>query len=395
MKKWIIEKISAREILDSRKKSTIEVDLFCGGKKFSASVPSGTSTGQFEAKVKEARVAVKNISQIIGPGLIGQAVIDQAKIDSLLLKMDGTKDKSYLGGNSILAVSIACLRAGAKAQGLSLWQWIAKIAKTKPKLPQPSLLQVEGGLHASPGGTDIQEFMTVLQDKSFVNSFKMANKVYGALKKILFEKYGPKAIVLGLEGAFTPAIESAEEVLSLIQLAAEKVGLEKKMKFILDVAASHDYPRKTTAYYLSLLDKYPILGLEDPFPENDWPSWRQLMSQIKKKNSGVILVGDDLTVTNVKRIKEAIKKKACSGIIIKPNQIGTVSETIAAALLAKSFGWKIIVSHRSGETLDDFIADLAVGLGADFIKSGSSAKPERLAKYKRLIKIEKEIGSMK
>ncbi|MDP3995944.1 MAG: enolase C-terminal domain-like protein [bacterium] len=391
IKNQTIKKISAKEIIDSRGKSTIKVDLFCGPNRFSASVPSGTSTGKFEAKVKDIKFAIKNIDKIIGPEIIGRSVNNQSEIDDLLIRLDGTKDKSRLGGNATLAVSMACLRAGAKSQGLPLWKWISRISRIKPRLPYPSLLQVEGGLHAAKGGTDIQEFMTVLRERSFKENFRQGFKIYKALKKILLEKYGKSAVVLGLEGAFTPSIKSAEEILSLIISAAKKVGLDKKVKIILDVAASHDYPRKTADFYLGLLENYPVLGLEDPFPENDWKNWRAIMSKIKNKKLKTMIIGDDLTVTNVNRMEEAKRKKACNALIIKPNQIGTVSETIAAVKLAKSFGWQIIVSHRSGETMDDFIADLAVGVGADFIKSGAPSKPERMVKYNRLIEIEKEL----
>jgi enolase len=390
-----IKKVKARKIKDSRGRLTVEVELTADSGRFFASVPSGTSTGKFEAKVKEAKAAVRNINKIIGPKIIGRDVVYQKEIDDLLIKLDGTKNKSGLGANAILAVSIAFLRAGAKVQGLPLWKWISRIAGARPKLPYPSLLQVEGGLHGEKGGTDVQEFMTVLQDRSFGENLRQGFKIYNALRTILLRKYGQKAVDLGLEGAFIPSIKNAEEILYLIMAAAKKVGLQKKVKIILDVAASHDYPRKTAAYYLDLLEHYPVLGLEDSFPENDWRRWRLLMSKVKSRKLKTMIIGDDLTVTNVGRIREAGRKKACNAVIIKPNQIGTVSETVAAAKLAKSFGWQIIVSHRSGETMDDFIADLAVGLGADFIKSGALSRPERVAKYNRLLKIEKELRAMK
>lgn len=384
-----IKSIKARKIKDSRGKFTVEVELTADSGRFLASVPSGTSTGRFEAKVKEAEVAVRNVNKIIAPKIIGRDPASQKKIDDLLIKLDGTKSKSRLGANAILAISVACLRAGAKAQKLPLWKWVSEVAGTKPKLPYPSLLQVEGGLHGEKGGTDIQEFMTVFQEKSFEKSLKQGVRVYNVLKTILLRKYGRKAVRLGLEGAFIPKIRNAEDVLDLIMAAARKAGLSRKAKIILDVAASHEQIGLTkTDYYLDLVKKYPILGLEDPFAENDLKNWRLIMSKIKK---GIMIIGDDLTVTNVGKIRKARNGKLCNAVIIKPNQIGTVSETIDAAKLAKSFGWKIVVSHRSGETLDDFIADLAVGIGADYIKSGAPSKPERLAKYNRLLKIEKEL----
>jgi enolase len=386
-----IKKVKARQIKDSRGKFTVEVELTADSGRFFASVPSGTSTGKFEAKAKEAKDAVRNINEVIGPKIAGKEIDSQKRMDGLLTRLDGTKNKSNLGANAILAVSIAFLRAEARAQGLPLWKWISKISGMRPKLPYPSILQIEGGLHGGKGGADIQEFMTVLLGRSFGENLRQGSKIYNALRAILLKKYGQKAVNLGLEGAFIPSIKNAEEILSLIMAAAEKAGLSEKVRIILDIAASHDYPRKTVAYYLALLERYPVLGLEDPFSENDWKGWQAITAEVKSKRQKAMIIGDDLTVTNVKRMKEARRKKACSALIIKPNQVGTVSETIMAAKLAKSFGWQAIVSHRSGETMDDFIADLAVGIGADFIKSGAPSKPERLAKYNRLIKIEREL----
>jgi enolase len=386
-----IKKVKARQIKDSRGKPTVKVELTADSGRFFASVPSGTSTGKFEARAKEARDAVRNVNEVVGPKIVGKNIDTQKQMDDLLIRLDGTKNKSNLGANAVLAVSVAFLRAGARAQGLPLWKWISKISGTKPRLPYPSILQIEGGLHGSKGGTEIQEFMTVFQDRSFGENLRQGTKIYNALRAILLKKYGQKAVNLGLEGAFIPPIKNAEEILFLIMAAAEKAGLSKKVRIILDIAASHDYPRKTAAYYLDLIERYPVLGLEDPFPENDWKGWQAITTKVKSKKQKVMIVGDDLTVTNVKRMKEARRKKACSALIVKPNQIGTVSETVMAAKLAKSFGWQTIVSHRSGETMDDFIADLAVGIGADFIKSGAPSRPERLAKYNRLIKIEKEL----
>jgi len=382
-----IKSIKAKEITDSRGRLTVEAEVTTDSGRFSASVPSGTSTGKFEAKAKEAKVAVKNINEVINPKIVGKSAISQKQVDDLLVK-----DKSHLGANATLAVSIAILRAGAKAQKLSLWKWISKIADTRPKLPFPSVLQVEGGLHGSKGGADIQEFMTAFQGRSFRENLSRGVKVYKVLKIVLTKRYGKKAVRLGLEGAFIPSIKGTEEILDFIMEATEKAGLRNKVKIILDIAASHDQlSLARPAHYLGLAKQYPILGFEDPFPEDDWKNWRAIMSKVKNQKSKIIIIGDDLTVTNPERIRRAYKKRACNAVIIKPNQIGTVSEAIAAAKLAKSFGWKIMVSHRSGETMDDFIADLAVGIGADFIKSGAPSRPERMAKYNRLLRIEKEL----
>lgn len=371
MKTSKIKTIRARRIFDSRKNYTLEVELTTDLGRFLASIPSGTSKGRYEAVEKKAETAIKNVNKIIAPKLIGKNPVRQKEIDEFLIKLDGTKNKSHLGANAILAVSVAVLRAGAKAQKMPLWKWISKIAKTKPLLPNPSVLFFEGGLHGT-ASLDIQEFMAVFPAKSFREKLTAAKTVFRKLGENLTKKYG-------LEGAFSPNLKT-KEALDLLT----KVGKNKKIKIILDAAASYSRIKKTPEYYLDLAEKYPILGIEDPFSQDDWGNWKRL-------NSKLLIIGDDLTVTNPERIKEAHKRKACNAVIIKPNQIGTVSETIQAAKLAKSFGWKTMVSHRSGETMDDFIADLAVGLGADFIKAGAPLPKERMAKYRRLLKIEKEI----
>jgi len=371
-----ISQIKARKILNSKKLPTIEVELKTDSGRFLASVPSGTSKGKYEALERKAEIAIKNVNKIIAPRLVGKNPIHQKTIDEFLIKLDGTKNKSRLGANAILAISIAVLRAGAKSQNLPLWKWISKLAGTKSSLPLPSVLFIEGGLHGT-GSLDIQEFMAVFPGKSFDEKLKTAMTVFHDLGKILIPKYG-------LEGAFSPKLNKTEDVLDLLM----KVGKKKKIKIILDVAASYIPAkrriRKTLEYYLDLVKEYPILGIEDPFPQDDWKNWEKL-------NSKLMIIGDDLTTTNVKRIKLAHRKRACRAVVIKPNQIGTVTETIQAAKLAKSFGWKTMVSHRSGETMDDFIADLAVGLGADFIKSGAPTQKERMVKYNRLLKIEQEL----
>ena len=398
-----IKNIKAREILDSKGNPTVEVELTTDLGKFLASVPSGTSKGKFEAKTKDSKTAVKNIKGIIGPKLIGKSVVLQKEIDDLLIKLDGTEDKSRLGANAILAVSVAALRAGAKTQKLPLWKWISKISGQKSKLPYPSVLQIEGGLHGK-GGLAVQEFMTVFPKGSFKKSFSQGIKIYYTLKNFLIENYGPSAITLGLEGAFTPPIKETKEALDTIMEVATQAGFENKIKIILDAAASSFFKKNRYCFekknlnkeellnfYFKILKNYPIIGIEDPFSEEDWQGWEMLMSNVKRQMSNLLVIGDDLTVTNPKRIKEACKRGACNTLIIKPNQIGTVSETITAAYLAKSYGWKIMVSHRSGETNDDFISDLSVGIGADFIKAGAPARGERVVKYNRLLRIEEEL----
>ena len=369
-----IDSIKAREILDSRGIPTVETELETDFGIFRASVPSGISSGKYEAAELSPKIAIRNINDVIGPSLIGKEVRQQKEIDKFLIKLDGTKNKSKLGANAILAVSVAILRAGAKAKRLPLWKWISKIAGTKVSIPTPCVLFIEGGLHGT-GNLDIQEFMAVFPAKSFKEKLNISKAAFQDLGKILTKKYG-------IEGAFTPNVKETKKALDLLM----KIGKKKKIKIILDVAASHSRLKKTPRYYLNLAKEYPILGIEDPFPQDDWRNW-------KKLNPKLLIIGDDLTVTNPSRIKLAQKKKACRGVVIKPDQIGTVSETIEAVKLAKSYGWKIIVSHRSGETKDDFISDLAVGLGADFIKAGAPTQPERMAKYNRLVEIEEELRS--
>jgi len=360
----MIKSIKAKEILNSRIEPTVKVELKTDKGLFQASVPSGASTGKYETKELSSLEAIENIEKIIAPKLINKDETKQEEIDKLLSKK--------LGANAILPVSIAICRAGAKAKKLALWKYISQLVKIKPSLPLPCVLAVEGGLHAENNKLDIQEFL-------IIGEFEKTKEIYNKLRKIL------GITKIGYEGGFAPEISDPEEILDLIIRAAGK----EKIKIGLDCAATH---LKEDSYdldfYQDIVEKYPIIFLEDPFSEDDWKNWQEITNKLGKKIS---IIGDDLLTTNVKRIKIAKQKKACNGTIIKPNQIGTVSETLAAVKLAKSYKWKIMVSHRSGETMDDFISDLAVGVGADFIKSGGPFKPERLAKYKRLQKIKPEL----
>ena len=400
-----IKKIQGREILDSRGNWTVEVELTTKDGVFRASVPSGASKGKYEAVALEAKKAVRNINKIIAPKLKGKDVARQKEIDEFLIKLDGTKNKSKLGANAILGVSMACCRVGAAVKNLPLWQYIRQLAGDCPSLnlPRPAFNVINGGVHAG-NELDFQEFMIVPQEKIFSKNLQTAVEIYHQLKEIIKEKYIDLGINVGDEGGFAPPIRTAEEALELILSAAQKLGHQKKIKIILDVAASQFFEKgkyKTKIevfnseelldYYLSLIRKYPIIALEDPFFEEDWPGWRQITSRLKAQSSKILIIGDDLTVTNPERIRLACQKKLCNAVIIKPNQIGTVSETITAAYLAKSYGWKVMVSHRSGETNDDFISDLSVGIGADFIKAGAPARGERVVKYNRLLRIEEEL----
>jgi len=419
-----IKKILAREILDSRGNPTVEVELETEDKVFLASVPSGASKGKYEAvelRDEEKRYlgkgvlkAVKNINEIIRPKIKGKDPTQQKEIDTFLINLDGTENKSKLGANAICGVSMAVCRAGAAAQKIPLYQYISKlyqgkrhtfstIVKKMCRMPKSCFNVINGGAHAG-NELDFQEFMICPQEKSFSKNFKIASEIYHQLKILIKERYLDLAVNVGDEGGFAPPVRVPEEALELILEAAKNLGYRNKIKFILDVAASQfllddKYKMRVGVftgegllnYYLGLIEKYPILGLEDPFAEDDWPGWQLLKSKVKRRKSKILIIGDDLLTTNPKRIKEAREKDACNAVIIKINQIGTISEAMEAAKLAKNFGWEIIVSHRSGETTDDFISDFAVGIGADFIKAGAPARGERLAKYNRLLRIEEEI----
>lgn len=422
MRNLKIKKILAREILDSRGNWTVEVDLVTEqGRFFRSSAPSGTSKGKYEASTVRPEKAVKNINKFIAPKLKGKDPTKQKEIDNFL-------EPKKFGANATTPVSLAVCRAGAFAKNLPLYQYIKEISNHSPStdglgpaslkkggglksqisnLSKPCFNVINGGVHAG-NELDFQEFMVVPQAKTFSKNLQIAVEIYQQLKEIIKEKYGDLAINLGDEGGFAPPLRAPEEALNLILETVKNLGYQKKIKIILDIAASQFYQEEKYQlrigpftkegllnYYLDLIKKYPILGLEDPFAEDDWPSWQMLMSDvnIKSQKSKLLIIGDDLLVTNPKRMKMAKERNVCNGAIIKINQIGTVSEAIKAAKLAKSYGWKIMVSHRSGETNDDFIADFAVGIGADFIKAGAPARGERVAKYNRLLEIEEFVNS--
>jgi len=403
-----IEKLSARTILDSRGNPTIEAVLVVDSKTFKASVPSGASTGIYEAvelRDQDGGVlsAIENINKIIGPKLIGKDVCSQKEIDDLMISLDGTKNKSRLGGNAICAVSLVVCRAGAEISDLSLFRYVKNIAEKEHNLsinnyniPSPSFNIINGGCHAQ-NDLDVQEFMVIPSAESFSEKMEKIQEIYNKLKNIIIEKFGENNLNLGDEGGFAPEISNTEEALKLILEASkgESVGL------ILDVAASQFFKdekydidgknlnkKELVDYYENLVSEYPIIGIEDPFSEDDWEGFSLITSSLGSKIS---IIGDDLLATNPERIKKAQQEKAVNTALLKINQIGTVSEALEYAKLARDFGWKIMVSHRSGETLDDFIADFSVGIGADFIKSGAPSQKERMVKYNRLLEIEKEI----
>ncbi len=405
IKNYKIKSLKAREILNSKGDPTIEVDLETNSGIFRASVPSGTSKGKYEAvelrdKDGGVKTAVNNVNRIIAPKLIGKNPTEQKEIDDFLIKLDGTKNKSKLGANAILATSITSLRAGAAAKNIPLWKWISQLSKKQPKLPTPCPLIMEGGLHGR-GDLDVQEFMVVNFAASFKERLRINTEIFHVLGEILSKKYGKSAINVGLEGAFNPPLKKTKEALDLIMAAIEKAGYKNKVKIILDIAASSFYrngkyhfesgilnKEKLLEFYSELFSEYPIIAIEDPFLEEDWEGFQMIT---EKFGNRITIIGDDLLVTNLERIKLAKNKKACNGLILKPNQIGTVSETIEAGKLAMKDGWEVFVKHRSGETCDDFISDLAVGLGNGWIMAGAPTKGERVVKYNRLLKIEEEL----
>lgn len=397
-----MNRIKAKEILDSNGRATIEVWLKTEEGLFKASVPSGISAGRYEAaELRDedggVKKALDGIEKNIAPALEKEDISSQKRIDEILIKLDGSKNKSRLGANAILAVSVACCRAGAKARKLPLYKYINQISNIKSQesnFPQPSFNMIEGGAHSAAQGLALQEFMIIPQKKRFKENYEIGKKTRQNLKKFLERKFGKKNVLVSKEGAFSPPIKKVFEALELI-LASVKD--KNNIKIAIDSAASQFHKDgvyavdgqfystgELASLYFDLMKKYPIVSIEDPFAEDDEAGWKAMESDL-------LIFGDDLTTTNLERIEMAKRNKLCNGVIIKPNQIGTVTEALEAAKLAKSFHWKIMVANRAGETKDDFIADLAVGIGADFIKSGAPFPKERMAKYNRLIEIEKEI----
>lgn len=406
-----IKKIKAREILDSRGNPTVETEIITKKGKYRASVPSGASTGEHEAfelrdrkeryNGKGVKEAVLNVNQKIAKEIKGMNVEDQQEIDKAMIDLDGTKTKENLGANAILSVSMAVARAGAKSKEIPLWEHISNLAKTKPALPYPCFNVLNGGEHAG-NDLDIQEFMISPRFDKFSLNLQAGAEIYHSLKQILEKDFSSTSTNVGDEGGFAPPFSSADKALSYLEKAVQKAGYKKEeIKFALDCAASEFYNKEEKTYFLDkkekngeeminyykkLIKRYPIFSIEDPFQENDFKIWAEL----KKQTKNLLIIGDDLLTTNPKRIKKAVKNNSCNGLLLKINQIGTITESIKAMKLAKSNDWKIMVSHRSGETCDNFIADLAVGLGVEFIKAGAPARGERVSKYNQLLRIKKE-----
>ena len=418
--KLIIESVHAREILDSRGNPTVEVDVITkGGILGRASVPSGASTGYYEAyelrdvnskryMSKGVLKAVENVNLKIAPQIIGMNVLEQQKIDYTMIKLDNTKNKSNLGANAILGVSLAVLKAAAVAVNLPLYQYIGGVSATKQPVPMMNILN--GGKH-SDNNINIQEFMIVpVGAKNIKEAIRMCSEVFHTLKQVL-KKNGYQTSV-GDEGGFAPNLKKDEEAFELIIQAIEIAGYntDTDFKLAIDVAATEMYEEaknnknegayyfwkssvlyqkeELVKYYEDLVSRYPIISIEDGVSEDDFEAWELLTKKLGKKIS---LVGDDLFVTNIERLKIGIERNIANSILIKPNQIGTVTETINTIQMAQKYGYLPVISHRSGETEDTTIADLAVGLNIPRIKTGAPSRTDRVCKYNQLIRIEENI----
>ena len=412
-----IEKVIGREILDSRGNPTVEAEVYLvDGTVGRGTAPSGASTGEFEALElrdgdpnrylgKGVELAVDNINTIVNDTLIGMDASDIYAVDQAMMKADGTKDKSKLGANAILAVSIACCRAAATSLDLPLYRFLGGIQGNC--LPVPMMNIVNGGCHALSSGLDVQEFMIMpVGAKSFKECLRWCAEVFHALAGILKER--GLATSVGDEGGFAPALKSDEEAIETILEAVKRAGYEpgRDFKIAMDAASSewktgtvgeYKLPKAGTVYtseeliahWKSLVDKYPIISIEDALDEEDWEGWKKLTEELGDR---VQLVGDDLFVTNTERLSKGIANGCGNSILIKLNQIGSVSETLEAIKMAHNAGYTAIASHRSGETEDTTIADLAVALNTCQIKTGAPSRSERVAKYNQLLRIEEELG---
>ncbi|KPU45245.1 enolase [Oxobacter pfennigii] len=407
--------VYAREVLDSRANPTIEVEVILEDDSIGrAAAPSGASTGAFEAvelrdgdadryKGKGVQNAVDNVNNEISPRLVGMNVYDQTLIDKMMIELDGTPNKARLGANAILAVSLACAKAAAQSLGLSLYQYIGGV-KSKV-LPIPMMNILNGGKHAD-NNVDIQEFMIMpVGAKSFSEALRMCSETFHTLKGILNKK--GLATGVGDEGGFAPNLSSNEEAIKIILEAVEKAGYKagSDISIAIDAAATEFFKEdnkyhlegegkvytsyEMVDYYESLVNKYPIVSLEDGLSEEDWDGWKALTQRLGGK---IQLVGDDLFVTNTQRVKKGIELKVANSVLIKLNQIGTLTETLNTIEMAERAGYTAVVSHRSGETEDTTIADLVVAVNAGQIKTGAPSRSERVAKYNQLLRIEEELG---
>ncbi|KAL3924507.1 MAG: hypothetical protein SGILL_001002 [Bacillariaceae sp.] len=416
-----VQGVLAREILDSRGNPTVEVEVTTEDGMFRASVPSGASTGAYEAVElrdggdrylgKGVLKAVSNVNDILGPAVKGMDVTNQQAIDDAMLACDGTPNKANMGANSILGVSLAVSKAGAAAKKVPLYQHYADLAGNDLKeftMPVPCFNVINGGSHAGNKLAFQEYFVIPTGAKTFAEAMQIGCEVYHTLGKIIKAKFGGDATLIGDEGGFAPPCDNREGC-ELIMEAISKAGYDGKCTIGLDVAASEFKVKGEDGYdldfkydgnvisgeelgnlYQSLAADFPIVTIEDPFDEDDWSGWSKFTSKNGEKFQ---VVGDDLTVTNIEKIGRAIDEGACTCLLLKVNQIGSVSESIAAVKMAKEAGWGVMTSHRSGETEDTYIADLAVGLCTGQIKTGAPCRSERLAKYNQLLRIEEELGA--
>lgn len=414
-----IKKIIAREILDSRAHPTIEsiIELEDGAVGI-FSVPSGASVGKHEAvelRDKDTNrydglgvlSCLRNISQILSPLLIGQDAYNQQNIDQILIKTDNTPEKSKIGANTILALSGAVAKAASASQKIPLYQYIAKLAgisTTEFSIPTPMFNILNGGVHAN-ANLDFQEFMVVPpKSNTYSQNLKFGTEAYYSLKKTLISH--SIQTLIGDEGGFAPTLYTNIDAFKLLEEAIQKAGYNLGLDAFFSIDAAGTYLKQGNSYrlkdrpmempssdlmdyYIALNEQYHLLSIEDPFSEDDWQEWSDIC---KKLGGDILIVGDDLTTTNTVRLQKAVTSKACNSVIVKPNQVGTITEALDFTKLAKEKNLKVIVSHRSGETNDDFIADFAVGIGADYAKFGAPARGERVAKYNRLLEIEHDLS---
>ena len=406
-----IQSIKARQIIDSRGNPTVEADVVLSGDILGrAAVPSGASTGSAEAlelrdsgndwSGKAVRTAIKNVNEIIAPALVGHDASDQAAIDQTMQELDGTDNKSKLGANAILSVSLAATKAAAKAKRQPLWRYIADMTNSTPALPLPMMNVLNGGAHAA-FATDIQEFMIICKGaKTFEDTLKMGTEIFHALAKVLKAHDYPTTV--GDEGGYAPHVrEGNRESFALLSEAIINAGynLGTDVAFAMDAASSEFYrdgryelkcegkslsSSEMVDWLVALVDEFPIVSIEDGLAENDWDGWKLLHERLGDR---VQLVGDDLLVTNTSLIRRAIDEESANALLVKPNQIGSLTETIEAVKMAQSSGWRTVMSHRSGETEDTTISHLAVGLGCGQIKTGSLSRTDRIAKYNELLRI--------
>lgn len=403
-----IKEIKARKILNSKGNPTIETTVFLSNNiKGVASVPSGTSVGKYEAwEEKDINKAIKNIETIVTPRLSGLEVNNQKEIDKIMIDIDGTKNKQKLGANSILSVSIAVAKTASQNLSVPLFEYLSNLTQKKQsklKIPTPCFNLINGGKHGC-DNLDLQEFLVIPRSSmSFKSQLKICSNVYSSLEKLLKDHH--LTTQMGDEGGFSPNFQTNKEALSFLKQSVEAASLKQGLDIFLglDCAASNFYKNgkyfikdiryplsssELVSYYNDLSSDFSLLYLEDPLAENDWNGWTDLTSKIPKVS---LIAGDDLTTTNPLKLKKAFEINAITAIIIKPNQIGTVTEALEVVEIARKKGLKIIVSHRSGETKDDFIADFAVAVVADYVKFGALVQKERIAKYNRLLQIESQL----